>query len=141
MKVIGWRTVSFTDWITALHVLSAFAVVGALVFFWALYFAPAASANSGPLMSLGRLGNAVVGVGMGGTLVLGVWLAVAREPYQLWDVWVIAAFVLWAAMGATGQRAGALAQAGNLRESMKFHAATSVLAVLMLIDMIWKPWA
>jgi hypothetical protein len=133
--------VSFTDWITALHVLSAFAVVGALVFFWTLYFAPAAEATSPALMSLGRLGNALIGIGMGGTLVLGIWLAIAREPYQLWDVWVIAAFVLWAIMGATGQRAGALAQEGNLRESMKFHAATSVVAVLMLIDMIWKPWA
>lgn len=132
---------SFTDWITALHVLSAFAVLGALVFFWTLYFGSAADASSPAMMSLGRLGNALVGVGMGGTLVLGVWLAIARDPYQLWDVWVIAALVLWAVMAATGQRAGAHAQEGNLRESMKFHAATSAVAVLILIDMIWKPWA
>jgi hypothetical protein len=133
--------VSFTDWITALHVLSAFAVIGALVFFWALYFAPGASPTSPALMSLGKLGNALVGVGMGGTLVLGLWLAIARDPYQLWDLWVIAAIVLWAVMAFTGQRAGALAQEGNLNESMKFHAATSAVAVLILIDMIWKPWA
>lgn len=132
---------SFTDWITALHILSAFAVIGALVFFWTLYFAPASDASSPALMSLGKLGNAVVGVGMGGTLVLGIWLAIARDPYQLWDFWVIAGIVLWAIMAFTGQRAGVLAQQGNLRESMQFHAATSALALLILIDMIWKPWA
>jgi hypothetical protein len=133
--------VSLNDWILSLHVLSAFALVAALVLFWTLYFAPGVDATSPALMKLGRLGTIVVGVGFMGTLVFGVWLAISKDEYQLWDLWVILALVLWAIAGATGQRAGALAQDGKLRESMRFHAATSVLALLLLIDMIWKPWA
>jgi hypothetical protein len=133
--------VSFTDWITALHVLSAFALVAALVLFWTLYFVPGGDASSPALMKLGRLGSIVVGVGFAGTIVFGVWLAIARDPYHLWDFWVIAALVLWAIGGWTGQRAGALAQQGSLSESMRYHAATSLVTLLILIDMIWKPWA
>jgi hypothetical protein len=133
--------VSLDDWILSLHVLSAFALVAGLVLFWTLYFAPGVDATSPALMKLGRLGTIVVGIGMMGTLVFGVWLAISKDEYQLWDVWVILALILWAIAGATGQRAGALAQEGKLRESMRFHAATSVLALLILIDMIWKPWA
>jgi hypothetical protein len=133
--------VSLDDWILALHVLSAFAVVAALVLFWTLYFTPGVDAASPALMKLGRLGTIVVGVGLAGTLIFGVWLAISREEYQLWDAWIIIALVLWAIAGATGQRAGALAQQGSLSESMRFHAATSVVTLLILIDMIWKPWA
>jgi hypothetical protein len=132
---------SFTDWIAALHVLSAFALVAALVLFWTLYFTPGVDAASPALMKLGRLGTIVVGIGLMGTLVFGIWLAIARDAYQLWDAWVIIALVLWAIAGATGQRAGALAQAGNLSESIRYHAATSIIVLLILIDMIWKPWA
>jgi drug/metabolite transporter (DMT)-like permease len=92
-------------------------------------------------MRLGRLGTIVVGIGLAGTLIFGVWLAISKDEYQLWDLWVILALILWAISGATGQRAGALAQEGKLRESMRFHAATSVVTLLILIDMIWKPWA
>jgi uncharacterized membrane protein len=132
---------SLDDWILALHVLSAFAVVAALVLFWTLFLARAVEAGSPAMMQLGRLGAAVVGVGMAGTLVFGVWLAISNDRYQLWDAWVIIALVLWAIAGATGQRAGALAQQGSLSEAMRFHAATSVVVLLLLIDMIWKPWA
>lgn len=135
---------SFDDWILALHVLSAFALAGAMVLFWALYGAawvgvdPASSA----LMRLGRLGSVVVGVGFAGTLVFGVWLAISLDAYQLWDAWVIIALVLWAIGGALGSRAGKLAQEkGMMRESLLFHAGSSVVVVLLLIDMIWKPWA
>ena len=129
------------DWILALHVLSAFAVVAALVLFWTLYFTPGVDPGAPALMRLGQLGSAVVGVGMMGVLVFGVWLAISNDEYQLWDGWIIAALVLWAIAGATGQRSGALAQQGKLRESMRFHALTSVLVLLLLVDMIWKPGA
>ena len=132
---------SLNDWILSLHVLSAFAVVAALVLFWTLYFTPGVDATSPALMRLGRLGTIVVGIGLAGTLIFGVWLAISKDEYQLWDLWVILALILWAIAGATGQRAGALAQEGKLRESMLFHAATSVVTLLILIDMIWKPWA
>jgi hypothetical protein len=129
--------VSLTDWIASLHVLSAFALVAALVLFWTLYFVPGVDPSSPALMKLGRLGSIVVGVGFAGTIIFGVWLAIAREPYQLWDLWVIAALVLWAIGGWTGQRAGALAQEGQLRESMRFHAATSISRSSSMFSARW----
>jgi hypothetical protein len=36
----------------------------------------------------------VVGVGLTGTLVFGVWLAISLDGYEPWDGWVIVAFVL-----------------------------------------------
>ena len=135
---------SFDDWILALHVLSAFALAGAMVLFWVLYGAAWAGVDpaSSALMRLGRLGSIVVGVGFAGTLVFGVWLAISLDLYQLWDAWVIIALVLWAIGGALGGRAGKLAQEdGKMRESMLFHLGSSIVVVLLLIDMIWKPWA
>ncbi|MBA3433006.1 MAG: hypothetical protein H0U08_02815, partial [Actinobacteria bacterium] len=41
------------------------------------------------------MGNGAVGVGVTGTIVLGIWLAISRDEYQVWDGWVIAAIVLW----------------------------------------------
>jgi hypothetical protein len=136
--------VTLDDWILSLHVLSAFALAGTIVFFWALYGAALVGVDpaSAALMRLGKLGSAIVGVGFGGTLVFGVWLAISLDAYHLWDGWVIAGLVLWAIGGALGGRTGKLAeQPGRMRESMLFHAATSLIVVLILVDMIWKPGA
>ncbi len=101
---------SFDDWLLSLHLLSAFAFVGGLVLFWILVVAvrrtdtPDATVRMGPVV---KVGNIAVGVGAGGTIVLGIWLAIALERYHVWDGWVIAALVLWVIATATGQRTGA----------------------------------
>jgi NADH:ubiquinone oxidoreductase subunit 6 (subunit J) len=70
--------VSFDDWALALHVLSAFAYVGGVVLFWVLIVAvrkidtPEATIRMEPVV---KVGNATVGVGAVGTIVLGIWLA------------------------------------------------------------------
>ena len=158
---------SLDDWILALHVLSAFAYVGGVVLFWILVVAvrrvdlPEATVRMEPIV---KVGNAAVGVGAGGTIVLGIWLAISLDAYQVWDGWVIAAIVLWAISLATGQRTGvaymqgmtkaeeleASGQTGPSAELLALnrtsngvllHFATTVAVVLILIDMIWKPGA
>jgi hypothetical protein len=159
--------VSLDDWILALHVLSAFAYVAGVVLFWVLVVAvrradtPDATIGMEPIV---KVGNAAVGIGAGGTIILGIWLAISKDEYQLWDGWVIAAIVLWALAAAAGQRTGLaymqgmtkaqeLQTAGQTGPSTEllalnrtsngvlFHLLATVLVVLLLIDMIWKPGA
>ena len=158
---------SFDDWILAFHVLSAFALVGALVLFWILIVAirrtdlPDVTMGMEPVA---RLGNVAVGIGSLGTIVFGIWLAISLDAYQIWDGWIIGAIVLWAVSIETGRRSGveytnAMKRAEDLRTSgqtgpsaelwamnrtpngVLLHTASSVLTLLILIDMIWKPGA
>ena len=100
---------SFDDWILALHVLSAFAFVAGMVIFWVLIVAvrrtdtPEGTIRMEPIV---KVGNAAVGIGAGGTIVLGIWLAFSYGGYDIWDGWIIAAIVLWAIAAAVGQRTG-----------------------------------
>jgi uncharacterized membrane protein len=158
--------VSFDDWILALHVLSAFAFVAGLVLFSVLIVAvrrtdtPDGTIRMEPLA---KIGTAAVGIGAGGTIVLGIWLAFSYGGYDIWDAWIIAALVGWAIAAGLGQRTGvaymqgmnkakeleAAGQEGpnaellelNRSKGVLFHAATCVVTLLVLIDMIWKPGA
>jgi uncharacterized membrane protein len=158
--------VSLDRWILALHLISAFALVGALTIFSAMIAAlwrtddPAAVTS---FMRLSITGNALVGIGMGGTIVFGVWLAISLDAYHVWDGWVIAALVLWLLGGFFGSRTGdgykqtadmaaQLSSSGAARSpelsaamgasrAFWFHVATIVVVVLILVDMIWKPGA
>ena len=158
---------SLDDWILALHVLAAFAYVGALILFWVLIVAVRkVDTTEGTLRMrpLGLLGNITVGVGGIGTLVFGIWLALSVGDYNLWDGWIIAAIVLWAIGGALGQRTGVefmrgVTKALELRDAgqagpnaellavnrtqrgVVLHALVSLTVLLILIDMIWKPGA
>jgi uncharacterized membrane protein len=159
--------VSFDDWILALHVLSAFAFVAGLIVFWVLIVAvrktdtPEETIRMGPMV---RVGNAATGIGAGGTLLFGVWLAFSYGGYDIWDPWIIIALVLWAVAGALGQRTGVEYTAGmnkakeleaagqpgasaellavnRTQRGLWLHTAVTVVVLLILIDMIWKPGA
>ena len=97
------------DWILSLHLLSAFALVGAEVVFWlmivALWGADSTS-RVASFMRVSQVGTGMVAVGSLGTIVFGVWLAISLDRYQLWDGWVIAAIVLWAIAVEVGRRGG-----------------------------------
>ena len=158
---------SFDDWILALHVLSAFAFVGGIVLFWILVVAvrrtdlPGDTIRMGPV---GRVGNASVGIGAGGTVLLGIFLAFSYGGYNIWDGWIIAAIILWFVAAALGRRTGEaymegmnkaqeLQSAGQTGPSAELgalnrtqsglvlHAVTTIVVLLILIDMIWKPGA
>jgi len=104
----------------------------------------------------------LIGIGMALTLVLGLWL-VHTDHYSYGSFWVIAAVVLWvvsSALGGLGGRhqekarklAERLAAAGDassdelhtLLRDPKGNAMSwlaGLAAVLILVDMIWKPGA
>jgi hypothetical protein len=158
--------VELNDWILALHLLFAFALVAAEVAFSIMVAAlwrsdsPSRVAST---MPLARAGMLAVLIGITGTIVFGVWLAISIDAYQLWDGWIIAAFLLWALGGFLGQKSGEgyqaggelaqklagegttsspeLAEAFGASRAFWFHVATVGVVVLIIVDMIWKPGA
>jgi uncharacterized membrane protein len=158
--------VSLNDWILALHLLAAFALVGAEVVFSimiAALWGTDSTARVTSFTTISRIATVLLLVGTAGTIVFGVWLAISKEPYDLWDGWVIAAIVLWAVATGLGQRAGtgygstameaaklaesgtatspAVAETFGASRAFWFHVAGTAVVILILIDMIWKPGA
>jgi hypothetical protein len=153
--------VGFYDWMLAVHLLSAFAIAASLVLFSVLVIAGRRMTTldqTRALFRMGRIGGPLIGIGMGLVLVVGVVLAIDSDDYQLWDAWVIVGLVLWAIAGFVGGRSGTyytgvqeLAEKGGseaevfarLRAStgVRWHAATVVVFLLLVLDMIFKPWA
>ena len=159
---------SLNDWILSLHLLSAVALVAAEVLFTIMIVATLALRQ--PLArrvdDARRAGSAtvLVMIGMSGTIVFGVWLAISLDAYQLWDGWVIAALVLWALGGSLGQKSGEGYQAGGelareargrrdrrrarswpRRSAPRGRSGSTtrrcVVVLLIVVDMIWKPGA
>ena len=138
--------VSFDDWLLALHVLSAFAFVAGLILFWVLIVAvrktdtPDGTIRMEPIV---KVGNAATGIGAGGTLVFGVWLAFSVGGYDIWDPWIIIALVLWAELAAAGQTGPSsdLLAVNRTQRGLWLHTAVSVVLLLIVVDMIWKPGA
>ena len=154
-------------WILALHLLSAFALVGALTLFAIMIAAlwrADEPAKIDSFMRIGRIGNVLAIAGVLGTVVFGVWLAISVDGYAVWDGWVIAAIVLWAVGSELGRRAGVAYGAAGARAheavaagvnepspelaaifgsspALRFQIGSSIAVLLILIDMIWKPGA
>jgi hypothetical protein len=159
--------VRFDDWILALHVLSAFSLVAGLILFWTLIVVgrrtdtPAGTLSLSPIA---KVGSATVGVGMVGTIVFGLWLAFSIGNYNVWDAWIIIALVLWFIGAALGRKTGEaflegpkkaeelqsagqtgpnaeLLELNRTSRGVRFQTLTSIVVLLIIIDMIWKPWA
>ncbi len=141
------RDVSLYDWLLFLHVLSTFLVVGALTALWALVLstrpaAPLLAAESA--MRFGRLGGILVGAGMGGAIVFGIWLAIDVDGYELWDAWILASLVIWGLAAWAGGEAGKAFTRdpiGRRQAGIRYQALNSVGILVILVLMIWKPGA
>jgi uncharacterized membrane protein len=159
--------VGLKDWMLALHVLAAFTLVSGSILFWVLVVAVRRIDTPDDTLRLGpvaKVGNATIGIGMGGTIILGIYLAFAVDGYAIWDGWIIAALVLWIVGATLGKRVGEafmqgprkaleLKQAGETgpnaellalnrtSRGVQLHALTSIVLLLIIIDMIWKPGA
>jgi hypothetical protein len=159
--------VGFKEWMLAFHVLSAFSLIAGMILFWILIVAGRRIDTPGETLRLGpvvRVGNATIGIGLGGTILFGIYLAFALDGYAIWDGWIIAAFVLWGIATGLGRRTGEeylqaprkameLEKAGQMGPNAELlalnrtsrgvllHSLTSLVALLILIDMIWKPGA
>ena len=136
------------DTLLFLHVLSAFTFSAAVVMFSAYVLGASASPEAYSLTGwLWDIGGIAV-------LVFGVWLAFNVDAYDIFDGWIIAAIVLWAAAAGTGARArevlrpaiaagaGATADAAAaVRQAAVLHWVRTALAIALLADMVWKPGA
>ena len=159
---------SLYDWLLFLHVLTAFALVAALVVFWTVGLV--ARSVDRPVESLryfkvARPASYLVGLGTMGTLIFGIALAIERDEYQVWDGWILAAIALWALATEAGRRGGLpYAEAQKLAEELNasgrgdqpsaelqskltdrrgilLNAVSSLLVLIILVDMIYKPGA
>jgi drug/metabolite transporter (DMT)-like permease len=155
--------VTFYNWLLVFHLLSAFAVASALVLFSVLVFNSrrmTTLAETQVLFRVAPVGTVLIGAGLLLVLVFGAILAFDSGTFEIWDGWVIAGIVLWAAFAAVGQRTGEyyiaiqkLAQSpeeGTEAEVLaRLHASTGALLnlasiaifLLLLLDMIFKPGA
>ena len=138
------------DWLLFLHLLAAFLLAVTAVTYSAV--ALGASADGRTLFVADRCWD----VGGLGTLILGVWLALYLDEYEIWDGWIIGAIVLWVVATGLGdsvrrRRAGAepgVSPAGDAATAVTLESRVALLhwlrtlAVLgLLILMIWKPGA
>ena len=158
---------SFEDWIFAIHLLSAATLVGALVMSWILTIALRSVETAGTTLSFNRVamvGATAIGVGLVGAIGFGIWLAILRDAFHVWDGWVIAAIILWCIATAAIARAVAeyrksaekareliasgqtgpseeLAALNRSSTGLLLRALASVAIVLIVIDMVYKPGA
>ena len=156
---------SFVDWALAVHVLSAFAYVGAIVLFWVLIWAVRkvdTPAETLRMESIVKVGNIAVAIGGVGTIAIGIYLAFAVDSYAIWDGWIVAALILWAISGVLGKRTGdayllgmnkakelesggrtgpdqELLALNRTQTGLVLHTLVSLAVVLILLDMIFRP--
>ena len=82
------------DWLLFLHVLSAFAVVAAVVLFSVVIAAGRQTdvpSEVERLFRVARVGDVLVGVGSVGVLIFGIWLALNLDQYDFFDGWILLA--------------------------------------------------
>jgi hypothetical protein len=124
------------------HLLSAFFLASAVVMYSAFVL-------GSPVNRPTRLVAEILwGVGGFGTLILGVWLALNRPEYAIYDGWIIAALILWILATGSGARASRGVQpAGDDsaiavdRRTAFAHWMRVLYVALLLIVMVWKPGA
>ena len=153
------------DWLLALHVLSAFSWIAAMVVYsvaiaagWRL----TVPSDVVRVFKVARVGDPLIAVGMIGTIVFGIWLAF--DEYEIWEGWIIAALVLWLVAAAIGGQVGkvyngardsakALVAEGRDTSSpelsamlrsqrgLVLHVLSSLIVLALLVVMIYTPGA
>src|SRR5262245_47274666 len=128
-----------TDTLLFLHVLAAASLFTGLVAFSAVAFG--ANLDAGAM----RVFKGLWHVGLVGVVVFGIALALDIDGYELWDAWILIAIGLWLVVGGPGEQLPkAYAEAGGSalpRNAVIAHWVTVAITILLLADMIWKPWA
>jgi hypothetical protein len=130
-----------TDALLFLHLLSAAALVAAVAGF------TAAALGARYEVGSARAFTVLWRAGILGVIVFGIALAIDIDGYAIWDAWVLIAIAIWLVLGAFGDRVAAAAVA-TARDGTPMAADVArgqwilvVLVLLLLADMIWKPWA
>jgi hypothetical protein len=131
-----------TETLLFLHILTAFFLVTAVVIYSAFVL-------GGPVNRPTRtVAEILWGIGGLGTLVLGIWLALDIEGYELWDGWIIAAIVLWLLATGAGTPVSRGIQPRGDDSAMALpsnvvgaHWARTAFVLALLVVMIYKPGA
>jgi len=158
--------VSTYQWLIALHVTSAFLLVGSGFCAGVLNLLAVRRAEQpsvvATLFGLVRVFIVPLGIGSIGTLVFGLWLVhEAPFDYGYGQFWIWAAVILWAIAGWAGSVGGKrdeqtrqlalrLAADGDApsqelaarvrdRKSLALSYGAGLVLVLILVLMIWKP--
>jgi hypothetical protein len=130
------------DTLLFLHVLSSFFLAAGVVIYSSFVLG---SPVNGPT----RLTAEVVwGIGGLGTIVLGIWLALYLDAYQIWDGWIIGAIVLWLLATGVGQPVSRAFQPRGDDSAIAVdarivtaHWVRTLLVIALLVVMVWKPGA
>ena len=134
------------DFLLFVHVLTAFCLAATIVIYSA--FALGAQATDRKTFIAERLWD----VGGLGTIVFGVWLAIYVDGIEIWNAWVIIALILWfvafglqrqtyVAMNASGSPSSTTVLVPDGAALNRFNALRALVFLLLLADMIFKPWA
>jgi hypothetical protein len=80
--------------------------------------------------------------------VLGIWLALDIDGYEIWDGWIIAAILLWVLATGAGSQVSRSVQPGDDDSAVALpagvaaaHWARTLLVIALLVVMIYKPGA
>jgi hypothetical protein len=130
------------DWLLFFHLLAAFLLAVTAVTYSAV--ALGAPAGGRTLFVADRCWD----VGGLGTLILGVWLALYLDQYEIWDGWILGAIGLWVVATGLGEsvrrRVEASEPAGVIRygrRAVLTHWLRTLAVIGLLVLMIWKPGA
>jgi hypothetical protein len=123
------------DWLLFFHLIAAFLLAVTVM----MYSAVALGSTLG-----GRgifIADRCWDVGGLGTLVLGVWLALYLDEYEIWDGWIIGAIVLWLVATGLGDTVRRRLAAGETAAVTTMHWLRTLAVLGLLVLMIWKPGA
>ena len=123
------------DWLLFFHVLAAFLLMTTVVAYSAAVLGAPAPARAV------SLANVFWDVGGIGTLVLGIWLAIDVDGYEVWDGWILAAIVLWAVATELGRRGRVAGGEPPATAPAHWHWLRTAAILGLLVLMVWKPGA
>jgi hypothetical protein len=132
---------SLYEWLLFGHLLAAFALVAGIAAYGVIVLSGADAARRAlapPAVALWNAGGL-------GVLVLGIWLALEVDGYEVWDGWILVAIVLWLVASAAGGRLARAVRDGTfLSPEGRARVLVAVMALAttaLLLDMIFKPGA
>lgn len=123
------------DWLLFLHVTAAF-LLGITV---VMYSAVALGSALGGRATF--VADRCWDVGGIGTLVLGVWLALYLDEYEIWDGWILGAIVLWLIATGLGETVRKRLADGETAAVTSLHWLRTLSVIGLLVLMVWKPGA
>jgi hypothetical protein len=123
------------DWLLFFHLLAAFLLFVTLVTYTAM--ALGAVAGGRAVFVADRCWD----VGGLGTLVLGIWLALYLDEYDLFDGWILGAIGLWVIATGLGDTVRRRLADGESAAVSTMHWLRTLAVLGLLVLMVWKPGA